>query len=676
MKNMKLATKMAMGFGALIAISIILGGIAVYYMNGVKDESTLIANEYVPEVDIANNLERFSLLTMYDMRGYGLTGRDDFLKSGQANLVQVNTFLDEALTLSENSTALVKLKDEANDVKVAVAEYEKLVEETVASNREMDAAKNQMDVSAGNYMSNCSEFLIGQNEKMRREIASGVGVAGLNERLQKITLINDIIDLGNAARVQNFKAQADDDAQQLMDALTLFPKIDAKIAEISQITYEAADKEALANIQTAADNYEEAMTTAQEEMTQLQSLAAQRDATGELVLTKSKGVALAGVENTQEIADNAMNALSAASRILIWGLLFAAGLGVGVAFWMTRSITKPLQRIIDVLSGGAEQVTSAASQVSQSSQELAEGASEQAASIEETSSSLEEMASMTRQNAEGAKQANTLAGETQDAAEEGNDKMEQMLQAINDVNESADETSKIIKTIDEIAFQTNLLALNAAVEAARAGEAGQGFAVVADEVRSLAQRAAEAAKTTAELIEGSKANTERSVSIVEEVAKSLGDMNEKAKKVNELVGEINAASQEQDQGISQINVAITQVDQVTQRVAANAEESASASEEMTAQAELLMESVIELLSMVQGKKEGAAHLQRSGGKKKKKQEPAKPQNGNGSQHHEFHSQPNESPAPKKQQAAATTNGQHEDEIDPESVIPLDDGDDF
>ncbi|MBD3274558.1 MAG: methyl-accepting chemotaxis protein, partial [Candidatus Marinimicrobia bacterium] len=387
----------------------------------------------------------------------------------------------------------------------------------------MDAAKNQMDISAGNYMSNCAEFLTGQNEKMRNEIASGVGVAGLNERLQKITLINNIIDLGNAARVENFKAQATDDAGMLAEALTLFPKIDAEIAAIGQITYEAADKEALANIQTAADNYEEAMTSAMEQMTQLQTLGAQRDATGATVLEKSKAVAIAGVDNTQEISNNAMGALSAASRILIWGLLFATVLGVGVALWMTRSITKPLQRIIDVLSGGAEQVTSAASQVSQSSQELAEGASEQAASIEETSSSLEEMASMTRQNAEGAKQANTLAGETQDSAEAGNDKMEQMLQAINDVNDSADETSKIIKTIDEIAFQTNLLALNAAVEAARAGEAGQGFAVVADEVRSLAQRAAEAAKTTSELIEGSKANTEKSVAIVEEVAKSLGD---------------------------------------------------------------------------------------------------------------------------------------------------------
>ncbi|MBD3276522.1 MAG: methyl-accepting chemotaxis protein, partial [Candidatus Marinimicrobia bacterium] len=140
------------------------------------------------------------------------------------------------------------------------------------------------------------------------------------------------------------------------------------------------------------------------------------------------------------------------------------------------------------------------------------------------------------------------------------------------------------------------------VEAARAGEAGQGFAVVADEVRSLAQRAAEAAKNTAELIEGSKENSNKSVEIVEEVAKSLEDITEKARNVNSLVGEISAASEEQNQGLSQINTAITQVDQVTQRVAANAEESASASEELNAQSESLLNSVFDLIGLVEGKK--------------------------------------------------------------------------
>jgi len=278
-------------------------------------------------------------------------------------------------------------------------------------------------------------------------------------------------------------------------------------------------------------------------------------------------------------------------------------IGVVSIFLIARTVADPIRRIINNLQQGSEQVSAASQQVSASSQELAGGASEQAASMEETSSSLEEMASMTRQNAGSAKQANVLAGETKEASEKGVASMEQMRTAINDVEESSEETAKIIKTIDEIAFQTNLLALNAAVEAARAGEAGQGFAVVAEEVRSLAQRAAEAAKSTAELIENSRENSKRSVDIVQDVDGALEEISTKAIQMNELVGEISAASEEQTQGIDQINEATAQVDQVTQSIAANAEESASASEELNAQAETLLSAVRELYTIVEGSDE-------------------------------------------------------------------------
>lgn len=347
--------------------------------------------------------------------------------------------------------------------------------------------------------------------------------------------------------------------------------------------------------------------------------------------------------------------------------LFAIIVGAVLAFFIARSIIKALDKIIVALSEGGEQVSSAAGQVSNASQELAEGASEQAASIEETSSSLEEMASMTRQNAESAKQADTLAGQTKTAADDGSLKMEQMLQAIQDVRDSADETSKIIKTIDEIAFQTNLLALNAAVEAARAGEAGQGFAVVADEVRSLAQRAADAAKTTADLIEGSKNNSEKSVGIVEDVAESFKEITSRAREVNDLVSEITAASQEQNQGLQQINTAIGQVDQVTQRVAANAEESASASEEMNAQAEMLLDTVFELQRVVRGNKTGQNQQQKQAGRsQKKKSETPKSHNS------------------EQQQASQSGNSFYgngmnkpkQKEQNPEEVFPLDGDEDF
>jgi methyl-accepting chemotaxis protein len=245
-----------------------------------------------------------------------------------------------------------------------------------------------------------------------------------------------------------------------------------------------------------------------------------------------------------------------------------------------NSLDEALQQV----GQAVEQVSSASEQISSGSQSLAQGANEQASSLEEISSSLEEMSSMTKQNADNADQAKTLSGSARESADKGSSSMEQMTDAINRIKNSSDETAKIVKTIDEIAFQTNLLALNAAVEAARAGEAGKGFAVVAEEVRNLAQRSAEAAKNTTELIDGAVKNAENGVLITNQVAAVLTEIVDGSGKVNDLVAEISAAAGEQAQGIEQVNTAVSQMDQVTQLNASNSEESASAAEELNSQA--------------------------------------------------------------------------------------------
>ncbi|MDO9109741.1 MAG: methyl-accepting chemotaxis protein, partial [Desulfatirhabdiaceae bacterium] len=306
------------------------------------------------------------------------------------------------------------------------------------------------------------------------------------------------------------------------------------------------------------------------------------------------------IDQTNKIADLASVALNKASMTVMIGLGIALIFGILLAVFITRSITLPILRVIAGLNEGADQVAFAAVQVSSASQSLAEGSSEQAAGVEETSSSLEEMSSMTKQNAQNAGQANSLMTETKEVVSQAEMSMSQLTTSMTDISKASEETFKIIKTIDEIAFQTNLLALNAAVEAARAGEAGAGFAVVADEVRNLAMRAADAAKNTSILLEGTVKKVKDGSELVTRTNDAFLQVAVRSAKVAELVGEIAAASSEQAIGIEQVNLAVTEMDKVTQQNAATAEESASASQELNAQAEQMKSMVGELVDMVGG----------------------------------------------------------------------------
>jgi methyl-accepting chemotaxis protein len=287
---------------------------------------------------------------------------------------------------------------------------------------------------------------------------------------------------------------------------------------------------------------------------------------------------------------------------IIWVLIAIVIVALLATFFMVRSITHPIQEVITSLTDSAGEVASASGQISQASQQLAESSNEQAASIEETASSLEEMSSITKKNAEITKLASHSAADLMDSLAKGKDAMARMSNTIAQIQQSSDQTTKVIKTIEEIAFQTNLLALNAAVEAARAGESGRGFSVVAEEVRNLARRCSEEAKNTAAFIEESVKNAKSGVQVSGEVAKILNKVALGIEKMAQVSGEISAASDEQSRGIEQINVAVTEMDKITQDNAANAEESASSSEQLSAQSEVLFGFIEVLIELVTGNK--------------------------------------------------------------------------
>lgn len=317
------------------------------------------------------------------------------------------------------------------------------------------------------------------------------------------------------------------------------------------------------------------------------------------------------------------------TRLFSLGTISLALILAGFCFHLSRRITSSLVNIISELSDCSSLFKNSADAITTSSQQLSEGANNQAATLEETSASVEEMSSLIQHNAGVARDTNSEARDTNQAAVNGVKMMgdlkngveqvsfsaKEMEDAIQEIKKSSDSISKIIQTIDEIAFQTNILALNAAVEAARAGEAGAGFAVVADEVRSLAKRAADAARETASMIEVSIERSDKGVQVNAqvnqhlkvvlergiEVEASLSNIVDMAGKTTESMNNLEASAKEQAEGIAQINTSTVQVNDVTQQNAAGAEEAASMSVEMNTQADQLIKIVDNLSSLVEAK---------------------------------------------------------------------------
>ncbi|HZT78415.1 MAG TPA: methyl-accepting chemotaxis protein [Vicinamibacterales bacterium] len=304
--------------------------------------------------------------------------------------------------------------------------------------------------------------------------------------------------------------------------------------------------------------------------------------------------------NFQDTNEQAKDAYRALQLLAIITLAIGVAIAVGVAY-MVHSVHATLRTAATKLSAGAEMVVAAAGQMSSASQGLSQSATEQAASLEETSASVEQLALMTRKNAEATSEVVGHLSEVDARASDSNQALRDMVAAMAGIQESSRQVSKIIKTIDEIAFQTNILALNAAVEAARAGSAGMGFAVVADEVRSLAHRSAQAAQDTTDLISQSIARAQSGTDTVDRLTASIASITQSVGNVKRLADDVSIASRQQAAGIEQVSKAVVELEKSTQAIAGTAEEGAAASEELNAQSETVMSVVRQLEELVGGR---------------------------------------------------------------------------
>ena len=620
-KSMKLSTKIAAGFAAIIAIMMALGGLAVKNMSSVKTESVKLADEYVPEVAVANDIERKSMMTMYAIRGYTMSLDKAYLEDGKKTLIEVNEDLKKAETLSQKALNLTALKGQVDKAKEAVAKYGTLLTETVDNNEEIAKIREGLNNSAANFASNSEKFSKAQSEILVQEVKAGSSTEKLQQRFDKVSLMNRVIELGSIIRINVWKTQALNDLKQLDDADAKFSEMYKVLTELRGITQHEEHLKQIEQVKVAAESYQADIKEFQKVMITQSTVNKNRGQAAESVLEAARTTSSKGIEHTSSIATNAASSLASGLWIIIVGLFIATGIGITLGFIITLSIAAPLKKAIDSMRNATEEIGAASTELSGASQQLSSGASEQASSIEETSASLEEMGGMVQNNVTNAQKAKDLAAQVRSVSEQGNASMGKLQTSMTEILESNEKIEQLVKVIgeigektkvmDEIVFQTKLLSFNASVEAERAGEHGRGFAVVAQEVGILAQMSGKSAQEIAQIVTGSirqaeaittenKKKVETGNSYVLETSKYLKEIMVSAATVTDGAQQVLSASQEQAAGIKQINLAMSNLDKATQENSAMAEETASTSEELNAQTTNLNALVDELVQLVDG----------------------------------------------------------------------------
>lgn len=544
---MKLTIKarLFLGFGLMALLFIVSGYIAVESLTEINASNDQLALQSLPSIDYVHSINTaVSTYRVKELR-YAITDDQETLTGLEAEMKELNDTVNENVRNYDEIVLEGEDKELFNEIKQGWEDY------LVISNQVLELSREgKKDEAVALANGQAKEAYVEENAKLN-------ALVELNQ-VEATKVMNDASSTYNDTKIILYTSIA----VSIVSCLALSIIITRSIIKPVNKLIHVADALALGKVNvdinaTSKDEIGKLMKSFEKMVNNIraQALAAEKIASGDLTVEVP-------INSPEDLLGNKLNEMVKKNNEALASIYLAS-----------------------------EQVAVGAKQVSDSSILLSEGATEQASAIEELTASIDEISSQTDLNAENANEANALAEEAKSNAQLGNQQMQDMLKAMDEINEASNNISKVIKVIDDIAFQTNILALNAAVEAARAGQHGKGFAVVAEEVRNLAARSANAAKETTDMIEGSIKKSEGGTRIAKETAQALDKIVDGIEQVAKLVDNIAKASNEQSVGIKQINQGILQVSQVVQSNSSTSEESAAASEELSSQANFLKETV-------------------------------------------------------------------------------------
>lgn len=598
MRGLKVSTKIGLGYLCLAIISATLVGFLMVLLVSVKQSSVFLADDVMPLMRQTGALERAIADLDLNMRGFYYSQDEAFFKKAQDILPETDKLLRESQNnlAKFNSQGRVELTDIVNQLSREVVEIKKQMEANGQTMTELKDARDNFRDLHDEAFDRISKLYDQVQEIMAEANANGAQADA--ERMDRFVLWCDgLWDNYEAAKVLFWQGQALRSFQEMNQATESMRGVskalkglanEPDLDEVLKPFVRDLEISIPASIGAMNEFYRNWGESEGQNQT-LSNMLKKASETINSLYHKTESLALAGAKDTRSKVAEALIAAAV-------GLTLMLAVALIGAFLIIRSITGSIYRAIGQLIDSAVQVDQNAGQFATVAHELANGAQENSASLNEVSSALEELSSMTRQNSENSELGNSIMAETHNAMDAARTSMNQLTKAMDEISSSSSgsEIGKIIKTIDEIAFQTNLLALNAAVEAARAGEAGSGFAVVADEVRNLAQRSAEAARNTAELIAFTINNINAGTTLTRSTDEHFGTMAHGLVKVGQVMGEVASASQEQFSSLTHIDHAMKQMEIVTRKNATEADHSASTSQALTNQSTELMETVTDL----------------------------------------------------------------------------------